>query len=57
MLDDASVCDATSLNIYQAALKDKIENVYLAEKPRSKLPRLVCKEIFWMQMKLLSVPT
>ena len=39
--DDVSVCDATSLNVHQAALKDKIESVYLVKKPRSRLPRLV----------------
>ena len=38
---NVSVCDATSLNVHQTALKDKIESVYLADKPRSRLPRLV----------------
>ena len=37
---NVSVCDATNLNVHQlqTALKDKIKSVYLADKPKSRLP-------------------
>jgi len=40
VLDDVSAYDATNLNIHQAALKDKIESIYLMNNSRYRLPRL-----------------